>query len=59
MWATSPRMLGLESVHFWQRRYYDFNVGSERKHIEKLRYIHRNPGVPIAGRFCTRWGGSR
>ena len=22
---------------------YDFNVGSEKKRIEKLRYIHRNP----------------
>lgn len=28
---------------FWQERYYDFNVLSEKKHIEKLRYIHRNP----------------
>jgi putative transposase len=28
---------------FWQRRYYDFNVFTVRKHIEKLRYIHRNP----------------
>ena len=24
-------------------RYHDFNVWSERKRIEKLRYIHRNP----------------
>ena len=24
-------------------RYYDFNVWSHRKFIEKLRYIHRNP----------------
>ena len=23
--------------------YYDFNVRSEKKRIEKLRYIHRNP----------------
>jgi putative transposase len=30
---------------FWQARYYDFNVRSEKKHIEKLRYIHRNPVV--------------
>jgi putative transposase len=30
---------------FWQRRYYDFNVHSEQKRIEKLRYIHRNPVV--------------
>ena len=24
-------------------RFYDFNVWSERKRIEKLRYMHRNP----------------
>ena len=28
---------------FWQPRYYDFNVFTYRKCIEKLRYIHRNP----------------
>src|SRR5208282_106650 len=28
---------------FWQARYYDFNVRSEPKRVEKLRYIHRNP----------------
>ena len=28
---------------FWQARYYDFNVFSEAKRVEKLRYIHRNP----------------
>ena len=28
---------------FWQPRYYDFNVFTRRKRIEKLRYIHRNP----------------
>jgi putative transposase len=28
---------------FWQPRYYDFNVWSERKRVEKLRYLHRNP----------------
>jgi hypothetical protein len=26
---------------FWQSRFYDFNVYSEKKRIEKLRYIHR------------------
>jgi putative transposase len=31
------------SGRVWQERFYDFNVWSERKHIEKLRYIHRNP----------------
>ena len=29
--------------HFWQARFYDFNVRTEEKRIEKLRYIHRNP----------------
>jgi putative transposase len=28
---------------FWQPRYYDFNVFTQRKYVEKLRYIHRNP----------------
>ena len=28
---------------FWLTRYYDFNVFSEKKRIEKLRYMHRNP----------------
>ena len=28
---------------FWQRRFYDFNVFSDAKRIEKRRYIHRNP----------------
>jgi putative transposase len=29
--------------HIWQKRFYDFNVWSARKRIEKLRYMHRNP----------------
>ncbi|HZQ69468.1 MAG TPA: transposase [Terriglobales bacterium] len=29
--------------HIWQRRFYDFNVWTDHKRIEKLRYIHRNP----------------
>jgi putative transposase len=28
---------------FWQTRYYDFNVYSGKKKIQKLRYMHRNP----------------
>jgi putative transposase len=30
-------------THFWQRRFYDFNVWSARKVREKLEYMHRNP----------------
>ena len=40
---TSATLKGPERVHFWQRRYYDFNVGTEAKRVEKLRYMHRNP----------------
>ncbi len=29
--------------HFFQIRFYDFNVYTRRKMIEKLRYMHRNP----------------
>ncbi|HVV72706.1 MAG TPA: transposase [Verrucomicrobiae bacterium] len=32
-----------EERPFWQVRYYDFNVFTEKKRIEKLRYMHRNP----------------
>jgi putative transposase len=27
----------------WQRRFYDFNVWSEKKRLEKLDYMHANP----------------
>ena len=28
---------------FWQVRYYDFNVFTHNKRVEKLKYMHRNP----------------
>ena len=33
------------TTRFWQARFYDFNVWTEKKRIEKLRYMHRNPVV--------------
>ncbi|HEY2546084.1 MAG TPA: hypothetical protein VGI46_08470 [Candidatus Acidoferrum sp.] len=33
----------VEEPHFWQRRFYDFNIWSEKKLREKLEYIHANP----------------
>jgi putative transposase len=33
----------LTAGHIWQRRFYDSVVRTERKRIEKLRYMHRNP----------------
>jgi putative transposase len=32
-----------EAPAFWQRRFYDFNVWSDKKLREKLDYMHRNP----------------
>ena len=32
-----------EPHHFWQKRFYDFNVFTARKKVEKLKYMHRNP----------------
>jgi putative transposase len=32
-----------EQRPFWTARYYDFNVFTEAKRMEKLGYIHRNP----------------
>jgi putative transposase len=29
--------------NFWQRRFYDFNVWSAKKRVEKLTYMHMNP----------------
>ncbi|MDR3726838.1 MAG: transposase [Terracidiphilus sp.] len=43
---------------FWQAHYYDFNVSTHEKFVEKLRYIHRNP---VRRGLATRpedWKGS-
>jgi putative transposase len=39
LWKTPPPA----ESHFWQPRFYDFNVWSRKKYLEKLRYMHRNP----------------
>ena len=39
----TSKLLKGDRLQFWQSRYYDFNVFTHRKWIEKLRYIHRNP----------------
>jgi putative transposase len=40
---TSRKLKSPDQKQFWHHRYYDFNVSSPEKFIEKLRYIHRNP----------------
>lgn len=50
------RTLALRAAEpFWQERYYDFNVRTERKRIEKLRYMHRNPVVRGLVRKPEEW----
>ena len=43
--SRKARKSGLYSADhaFWETRYFDFNVWSRSKQVEKLRYIHRNP----------------
>jgi hypothetical protein len=49
--ADSAALVSAPPVHFWQRRFYDFNVWSEKKPKEKpkeklkenLEYMHANP----------------
>ena len=48
---TSRQLKTESAAHFWQIRYYDFAVWSEKKRVEKLRYIHRNP---VKRRLCER-----
>jgi len=40
--SVARRLVG-RGGHFWQERYYDFNVRTGKKRVEKLRYMHRNP----------------
>lgn len=40
--SVSLKLIGHHG-RFWQTRYYDFNVRSPEKRIEKLKYVHRNP----------------
>jgi putative transposase len=41
--GESSKLLKGSREHLWQPRYYDFNVFTTEKLVEKVRYIHRNP----------------
>lgn len=47
----AARRLIADAEHFWQKRYYDFNIRSDAQFREKLRYIHRNP---VKSGLCER-----
>jgi putative transposase len=40
---TSHKLRHAAAPRFWQVRYYDLPVWSEKKRVEKLRYMHHNP----------------
>ena len=42
-WGTPSVGGSKKSNPFWMARFYDFNVWTEKKRVEKLRYIYRNP----------------
>ena len=58
--GVSRRLIGA-AEHFWQKRYYDFNVRNYDQLVEKLQYIHRNP---VKRGLCAapedwKWGSFR
>ena len=50
--GVSRRLLPcMSGEHFWQKRYYDFNIRNYPQFVEKLRYLHRNP---VRAGLCDR-----
>jgi putative transposase len=49
------------SGRFWQSRFYDFNLRGQRKEVEKLKHMHRNPEVRglVASPEDWRWSSYR
>ena len=41
--GETSKLLKGARPQFWQTRYYDFNVFTQPKFVEKLQYLHRNP----------------
>lgn len=48
--GVARRLIG-NAEHFWQKRYYDFNIRNYPQFVEKIRYIHRNP---VKAGLCER-----
>jgi putative transposase len=59
--SISTRRTAIVPRRFWQARFYDFNVWTEKKRIEKLHYIHRNPVTRglVASPEQWRWSSFR
>ena len=48
--GVARRLIG-DAEHFWQKRYYDFNVRNHEQFVEKLHYLHCNP---VKAGLCER-----
>lgn len=59
--AAQASLFDCAPRHIWQKRFYDFNVWSARKRVEKLRYMHRNPVTRglVASPELWRWSSFR
>lgn len=53
--STLYKAQSRSQVHFWQRRFYDFNVYSSTKMKEKLQYMHENPVVRGLVKYPADW----
>jgi putative transposase len=50
-WQNRPEVGHPDSLmnrHMWLKRFYDFNVWSQRKETEKLHYMHQNPSPEVS-----------
>ena len=57
-WQSSLWKSPLTEGHVWQHRFYDFVVFTEKKRVEKLRYMHRNPVVRGLALAPEQWNWS-
>jgi len=48
--GVARRLIG-DAEHFWQKRYYDFNIRNHDQFVEKLHYTHCNP---VNAGLCAR-----
>ena len=48
--GVARRLIG-DVEHFWQKRYYDFNIRNHDQFVEKLHYTHCNP---VHAGLCER-----
>ena len=53
--ALPPTVHDRASHRVWQRRFYDMNIWSEKKRLEKLTYMHNNPVKRRLGASPEKW----